>query len=46
MKDEFYEYDNKQPQPTLKGVLIQMCIWGVAVGLFVIGGIVNGTISL
>ena len=21
MKDEFYEYDNKQPHPTLKGVM-------------------------
>ena len=46
MKDEFYEYGNKQPRSSFKSILIQMCVWGIAAGLFVIGGIINGTIKL
>ena len=46
MKDEFYDYGNKQPRPTLKGILIHFCVWGLAAGLFVIGAILNGGITL
>lgn len=46
MKDEFMEYGNKQPRPTLKGVLFHFCVWGIAAGLFIIGAIINGNIVL
>ena len=46
MKDEFYDYGNKQPRSTFKGVLIHFCVWGIAAGLFVIGAIINGGITL
>lgn len=46
MKDEFMDYENKQPRPTLKGVLIHFSVWGIAAGLFVIGAIINGGITL
>lgn len=46
MKDDFLEYGNKQPRPTIKGLLKQVCVWAILAAIFVIGMIVNGSVKL
>lgn len=46
MKDDFLEYGNKQPRLTLKGLLKQLCVWGILAAIFVVGMILNGSVKL
>jgi len=46
MKDDFLEYGNNQPRPTFKGLLKQLCVWGILAAIFVVGMILNGSVKL
>lgn len=46
MKDEFMEYGNRTPRPTVKGFLTHLAVWGTAAVIFIVGMIINGSVAL
>lgn len=44
MNRKFLDYGNKQPLPSIKGILINLALWAFIAGFFALGMLINGNL--
>lgn len=44
MNRKFLDYGNKQPFPSIKGILIHLALWAFIAGFFALGMLINGNL--
>lgn len=44
MNRKFLDYDNRQPFPSIKGILINLALWTFIAGFFALGMLINGNL--
>ena len=44
MNRKFLDYGNKQPFPSIKGILINLVLWAFIAGFFALGMLINGNL--
>jgi hypothetical protein len=44
MDRKFLDYGNKQPFPSIKGILINLALWVCTAGFFALGMLINGNL--
>lgn len=44
MNRKFLDYGNRQPFPSIKGILINLALWALIAGFFALGMLINGNL--